>query len=271
MTGLLLAAGFLPTAAEERSAFVGAASVPALRSLATDRPDQTESPYTVDAGHWQVETDVASCTMNRVGAVRTTAWSFGAFNLKFGVARRADLQWVVEPWVSERTENLAGGGAARTSGTGDVTTRLKFNLWGNDGGPTALAVMPFVKWPLRASGVRNGRTEGGVAVPFARGLPAGWSLGAMTEIDFVAADAGGRDTEWLNSVTLSRDLTDRLGFYVEFVGVLVPSGGGKRRAQADVGLTCALGGDAQLDCGANFGVNAAAPDLQFFSGISRRF
>ena len=28
-----------------------------LRDLSTDRPDLTESPYTVDAGHFQIETD----------------------------------------------------------------------------------------------------------------------------------------------------------------------------------------------------------------------
>ena len=29
-----------------------------MRSLSTDRPDATESAYSVDAGHFQVETDV---------------------------------------------------------------------------------------------------------------------------------------------------------------------------------------------------------------------
>ena len=31
----------------------------AMRPLSTDRPDTTESPYTVDAGHFQMEMDVA--------------------------------------------------------------------------------------------------------------------------------------------------------------------------------------------------------------------
>jgi hypothetical protein len=36
-----------------------------LRELASDRPDQTEGPTTVDAGHWQFEMDFATFTYNR--------------------------------------------------------------------------------------------------------------------------------------------------------------------------------------------------------------
>ena len=31
-----------------------------MRELSTDRPDKTESPYTVDAGHLQIEVDLLS-------------------------------------------------------------------------------------------------------------------------------------------------------------------------------------------------------------------
>ncbi|MEY4692414.1 MAG: hypothetical protein RIT19_2739, partial [Verrucomicrobiota bacterium] len=37
-----------------------------LRPLATDRPDQTESAYSVDAGHVQFEVDVAKATFGTV-------------------------------------------------------------------------------------------------------------------------------------------------------------------------------------------------------------
>jgi hypothetical protein len=36
-----------------------------LREMATDRPDKTESAYTVDAGHFQVEMDLLSYTYDR--------------------------------------------------------------------------------------------------------------------------------------------------------------------------------------------------------------
>lgn len=33
-----------------------------LREMSTDRPDKTESPYTVDAGRFQIETDLVAYT-----------------------------------------------------------------------------------------------------------------------------------------------------------------------------------------------------------------
>ncbi len=33
-----------------------------MRELSPDRPDETESPYTVDAGHYQLEMDFANFT-----------------------------------------------------------------------------------------------------------------------------------------------------------------------------------------------------------------
>jgi hypothetical protein len=162
------------------------------------------------------------------------------------------------------------GSRLTASGFGDVTTRLKINFWGNDGGPTAFAAMPFVKWPLSASEVRNGETEGGIIIPLAMELPSGWGMGAMTEIDFVSDGGGGHDTEWVNSITFSRDLTERLGGYVEFVSVHGSATGFDWLAQFDVGLTYALSPNAQLDCGCNFGLTDSAPDYQPFIGLSLR-
>jgi hypothetical protein len=42
-----------------------------MRTLSTDRPDKTESPYTVDAGHFQVEMDFASATFDKSDGVAT--------------------------------------------------------------------------------------------------------------------------------------------------------------------------------------------------------
>jgi hypothetical protein len=33
---------------------------------------------------------------------------------------------------------------------------IKLNLWGNDGGDTALAVLPFMRFPTAQSGLGNG-------------------------------------------------------------------------------------------------------------------
>jgi hypothetical protein len=72
------------------AAAAGAAPA-ALRELTTDRPDTTESPFTVDAAHLQLEMDVASYTRNRLDGVRTTEWALAPFNLRYGLTPRAEV------------------------------------------------------------------------------------------------------------------------------------------------------------------------------------
>ncbi len=240
-----------------------------MRGMSTDRPDQTESAYTVDAGHFQIEMDFFKFTRDRRSGdgVRTTSWNVAPINLKAGLLNNVDAQIVLDNYVHERTANPAG----RAAGFGDITARLKMNLWGNDGGRTALSVMPFVKLPLSASSVRNGRVEGGIIVPMAVELPGGWGMGLMTEVDFVSNGAGGHDAEWVNSLTFSHDIAGKLGGYVEFFSVVGNAPGFEWQAQADIGFTYAITDDVQFDFGCNFGLTKSAPDFQPFTGISIRF
>lgn len=246
-----------------------------MREMSTDRPDQTESAYTVDAGHFQIEMDFANATFDTDrsggGKVRTRSVNYGSVNLKAGLLNDVDIQFVLDPYVESRIKDRVTGAVEKASGFGDVQTRLKINLWGNDGGPTALAIMPFVKWPLSASGLRNGKTEGGIIIPLAIALPAGWNTTLMTEFDFVRSDDGGYDTEFVNSITFSHDIAGNLGGYLEFFSVTGSAPGFDWIGQADLGFTYAVSDNAVLDFGCNFGVTKAAPDFNPFIGFSIRF
>ena len=247
---------------------------PWLRGLSADRPDQTESPYTVDAGRFQVEMDLVKAVWDSDtsggDAVRTTSWGT-SLNLKAGLLDRVDLQFVLDPYVSERVERRSTGAVTEASGLGDLQTRLKINLWGNDGGRTAFAVMPFVKWPLSASGLRNGETEGGLILPFSVELPAGWGMGMMTAVGWVSDGAGGHDPEYFNTLTFGHDLVGELAGYVEFAALVAPESGAEWQGQLGVGFTYGLGANTQLDLGCNFGVTESAPDFNPFLGVTFRF
>lgn len=245
-----------------------------MRPMSTDRPDQTESPYTVDAGHFQVEMDLVSAVFDRDRSgsddKRTTGWGT-SLNLKAGLLNDVDIQFVLEPYVHTRVKDSVAGSVDTASGFGDFQTRLKVNLWGNDGGSTAFAMMPFVKWPLAESSLRNGKTEGGAIFILGFELPAGWGSAVMTEFDFVANDTGGYDTEFVNSITFSHDIVGELGGYVEFFSVVSSAGDVAWQGQFDVGFTYTVNDDLQLDTGCNFGVTGSAPDFNPFVGISWRF
>ncbi len=76
---------------------------PLLRTLGTDRPDQTESPQTVDAGHFQVEMDLVNATFDRSpsegGDRRTEVVALAPLNLKVGLLHNTDLQLVLAPYI----------------------------------------------------------------------------------------------------------------------------------------------------------------------------
>jgi hypothetical protein len=145
----------------------------ALRELTTDRPDATESPFTVDPGRVQLEMDAASYTRNRLDGVRTTEWVVAPFNLRYGLTRNTEVGIFVTPHVHV-TEKDRGGAKTTVRGVGDTVLRAKWNLQGNDGGATAYGVFADVKLPTAADGLGNDKVEGAVTFPIAYEVGAGW-------------------------------------------------------------------------------------------------
>jgi hypothetical protein len=136
-----------------------------MRPISTDRPDKTESPYTVDAGHFQIEMDLLQYTRDREDGVRLERWHVAPMNLKVGLLNNVDLQLLLETYVDELTVDRDEDIREHKRGFGDVTARIKINLWGNDGGSTAFAVMPFIKFPTNQDRLGNNAVEGGMRKP----------------------------------------------------------------------------------------------------------
>ena len=149
---------------------------------------------------------------------------------------------------------------------------MKVNLWGNDGGDTALAVMPFVQFPTGENDLTVGHAEYGLIVPLGINLDDKTSLTVMAEADFLRDEENdGWDASVLHSAALWRGLTDRVGVFVEYAGVL-PLGGGDAdyEAYANGGVAYALTENLQLDAAVNVGLTNNAEDLRIFAGISYR-
>ena len=246
-----------------------------MREFNTDRPDKTESPYTLDAGHFQIEMDVLNYSFDRYNGLpnntRVESVAIASMNLKAGFCDNVDFQLVLQTYNSVRTRDNATG-VTRQRGFGDVIPRLKLNLWGNNGGTTALALMPYVKLPTSQDHLGNSSVEGGLIVPLAVELPGGFGMGLMTQVDF-NRDASGRGhhPEFVNTITVSHDLVGKLAGYVEFFSSVSTERGSSWVGTVDLGLTYALTKDIQLDAGVNIGVTRAADDVNPFLGISFRF
>ena len=132
--------------------------------------------------------------------------------------------------------------------------------------------MPWVKLPLNQDNLGNNSVEGGLIIPFALELPAGFGLGTETEVDFIRNDSrSGHHPEFVNSVTLNHGLWSGLKAYVEFFSQTSTERNSSWVGTVDVGFTYALTATIQPDAGINLGVTRAADDLNPFVGISFRY
>lgn len=234
-----------------------------VRPLSTDRPDSTESPYTVPAGMVQIETELA--TSGRDSGTRSR--SFAEFNFKYGLNDFMDLQLVVPTYQRSKTAGET------TEGFGDITIRHKTNFFGNDGGPVAFGMMPFITLPSGADGISAGAVEGGIILPVSLELPAPFGLGIMTELDAVHDDeTSDHSLTWINSVVLGVDVTDNLAAFFEFLSVSPFASDSNWEGYFNTGITWQPVADRwQLDGGVRLGMNEAAEDLVLFVGCSTRF
>lgn len=229
------------------------------RELSPDRPDATESPLTVDAGALVVEASLFDWRHDD----GDNGYTVMATNFKVGLTNNLDLQTVFDAYRWEEPDR--GGGA---SGFGDVQLRLKYNVWGNDGGGSAFAIFPFVKIPAGTE-LSNGEWEGGLILPFATDLAEGVGLGLMAEIDVVHDDGSdSHEFEFLHSAVLGFDLTERLGMFAEYIGIAGPAG---YEAYFAGGFTLGVNDDLILDCGTQVGLNADAEDFGLLTGFTVRF
>jgi hypothetical protein len=264
-------AGSLATDGQDKSRYNLLDPTPAnlLRELASDRPDKTESPTTVDAGHYQLEMDFATFTLDRAGGVRTESWNVAPLNLRIGWLNNLELSLVFDSYLHVKEE---AGTTSTMSGVGDFTTRAKINLWGNDGGQTAFAVLPFVKFPTNTDGLGNNSVEGGVIFPLSVKLPWKIDMGGGTGIGFGRNKSGSSyHAEFLNSVTFGHQIIGKLSGYCEFFANVSTERDSDWIGTVDLGLTYALNENVQLDCGCNIGATHAADDFNAFSGLSIRF
>ncbi len=235
------------------------------RPLSADRPDSTESPNTVPRGRFQLETSFAAYTREDHPDGHGESWVFAETNFKFGLTDHTDLQLVVAPYVHEREVTAAG--VSDTDDFGDVTLRLKWNLWGNDEGDTAFGLLPYVKFPLQTS-VTNGRWEGGLIVPFAWDLTDRLSLGAQVEVANAYDEEVGSYWAFGHTVVLGAALTDRWGLYLEYAGTQSEL---PYESFASAGMTYLVNDDLQLDIGGLLGLNEDTNSFSIFTGLTVRY
>jgi hypothetical protein len=241
----------------------------AMREFDTDRPDVTESPYTVDAGHFQYESSLLSYTHSNSRGEQTDLNQVLPSNVKAGLLKNMDLQFVFDPYDNLRTK--ATTRAVRTQGGGPMQLRLKTNLFGNDGGKVALGLLPFITFPTGSDAFSSDHVEGGFIVPVAVKLPAGFDLGTEVRFDFLRNDANdGYGVDFTHTLTIGHNIIGKLAGYAEYVGVSPHRTGATYAPSIGMGVTYPLAENIQLDGGVSVGLGESAADTNVFIGLSFR-
>jgi hypothetical protein len=235
-----------------------------------------ENPYTVDAGHVQIETYPFGYRYHEEHvdhqARVSEGWTFAPLNVRLGVLNNLDLQLALAPYTTVRVQDQLSAYTEKHQGFGDVVPRARLNLWGNDGGKTAGAVTPFVKIPTNQDRLGNDAYEGGVIFAWAAELPMSWWLVVTPEMDvFANVNSPGYHPEGAGTAYFWHSIFGQLSGYVEFASRASAEPSVPWLGTLDLGMTYMLTKNIQLDSGTRLGLTASADDVNPFIGISVRF
>ena len=239
-----------------------------LREMDPDRPNITESPYTVDAGHIQYEAAFIQYEYKTTDENKQHALLYNYFNVKLGLTNSLALQLNIQTFAQENDQNLTTGNKTKQSGFGDLTLRLKQNFLGNDGN-VSLAVIPYLTFPTSRY-QDNSKYQGGIIVPIVFKLKNKWQLSTQVEGDRLKDDEGdGLHNEILQSLNIShpifnKDLNAFLETYYtyDFKAKSISN-------YIDAALQYGVSKSVMFDLGVNLGIQKAA-DHALFVGISFR-
>lgn len=235
-----------------------------MRPFSTDRPGKTHSSLTVDAGHFQLESDFWNYTWDRFTRDRTTGRAYSVANpyLKLGVTNWAEVEIQIPGYNSLEIRGRAGQGTVRARGFGDVLVGSKINLFGNDRGDRALALYPLVKLPTATRGLGNNMVEYSLNVPYTMALPAKFSLtlepaiGLLRNLNKQGYHADYQFLANLNRPIIGEAVTAALEIAAEYTtDHNLPA-----RYTIDPSLQWLVTPALQLDAGAYIGLNRNAPD-----------
>jgi hypothetical protein len=230
-----------------------------MREFSIDRPDVTESPITVDAGHFQFEGDLVKWTKESGGeAARTISFFNGLY--KMGLSHSWDIHIGIELFnIYQNPE-----GEKVDDGYGATTVRFKHNFWGNDGEKkTAFGIIPYATFT--SGNPFDSDVNFGFGFPISYALNENYDLGAQPQVDFIFNGVD-YDLSYFQTVVVGGPVAGKLDFYLEGLAVFP-----KDDAQflIDGGLIYNVSPNLKVDIAANVGLNEAAP-TRVYLGLSFR-
>jgi Putative MetA-pathway of phenol degradation len=249
-----------------------ASSAPALSAICTDRPTKTNYACTVDAGHFQYESDVINDSSFELNGTTTNTLLIINPTLKYGVSSNMDVELNLSPMERVRVHEQ-NGEVESHEGLSDLYLRLKYLFVDSANGVLQASVIPYIKAPTAPVGVGNGVVEGGALVPINYKLNSLLTLTTVPELDaYKDSNGAGHHLNMVQVLNLAVTLPRAFTFYAELWSDWNwdPAGTIHQRS-TDFALTFGVTAYLQLDAGVNLGLNRVTPQTQSYLGISQKF
>jgi len=240
-----------------------------LRPITSSQYDDVIDAHTLDAGHLQVEASLINVyTVSSHGGLpgfsyHDTATEFlWEPSFRLGLLNNVDFE--VDPTYYDSSERF-GASFTSTFGTfaehftahmsdfGNVTLGPKINLWGNDTGPTALALRPILSVPTD-----YGEMLAGLDIPFDWKLPYGFYLKLDTQFGLAGVASRDRYGMFYNAVSIHKSLCSRVNAYWYLSSTVNSVSGTPWSGYTGFGLVGNVTHDLQLFAGIGFGLNITA-------------
>ncbi|UOQ53447.1 transporter [Hymenobacter cellulosivorans] len=238
-----------------------------MRELRPDRPGYSESPFTVDPGHFQIESDLLRLVNKQEEQHHERNFYLNHALLKLGVTTRTDVQAeldsysVEKEWDDDQPEE-------KHQGFGDLTLRVKHTFLGEDGKPDALALIGFVRLPVGPA-VGTSVTEYGLIVPYSHDFSKQFNLQFQLRSDLdYDRDEQQRYVMLAPSTAVDVEFSEFLSAFAEVVGIW-NTRQNAWQANFNVGPQLHLSDNLIVDFGTHLALTKET-DHEYFLGVSFR-
>ncbi|HMQ78384.1 MAG TPA: transporter [Ignavibacteria bacterium] len=234
-----------------------------VEDISTDRPDQSESPYLMDKGYFQIEAGVTSENDEPVKDFKTNTLSAPSILLRYGIAKNVELRGGIEIINSKTT---VSGTSTSENGMGPIMAGTKIKLFSEKGSMPETALLLSITIPFKDNSAFQSDYIG-TEFRFAmtNNLTKRFSLSYNIGGEF---GAGAPGATGLYTIALGASLVNKLSGFVELYGFMPQKTSPDHRF--DAGLTYLILKNVQIDAAFGFGISEKSPDFFVGGGVSVR-
>lgn len=238
--------------------FVLMASYVGAQQIQTDRPDQTESYFTVPKNYFQIETGYMFEKFSSEDLKRNT---YNTTLLRYGLLKSMELRFN----IAYIDEDGIDGNNYSESGIGNMEVGIKYHVMDQDGAVPALSILFHVVLPAGEEALSPEHSE-----PVFKAL-GGWELNEKSNLSYnvgMTWPSNSEKEQWTYSVAYGHSIVHQIGAFVEFYGY---GNSDDSQNMFDMGFTYLLNDHLQFDVSAGANLKGFGKGYFLSGGVSYLF